>query len=682
MTRYILRDADGNIIDEGSSPFESETPVTTKPVSESYEEPATQQPSVEEPTQQSQPDGETYGLGQGVLAGIEETNTVNPFGGLVTPIAAGLVTPFSDKTYGEIKDEMERRQEARRNIGRAAEGDVFGGFREATQKTGEALKPIEDIMMGNALLGAAAKTKAGIKTAQALSKVPGLPKVASVASKTLGSRDPRVRAGSFAGLVGSATLAKDLAQGKNLATSLTDATKNAALVSVPTLAAGYLPAWAFYPSMVAGGIGTGYVSRKAKSEPTNASDIIADALGSVGQGRLLRTIIPEDTAYEKGSKYAKAVDVLKKPNKQGTNVVRQELATSGYDESTPFYEVPSNRAKEMMKYTRRASQTAASDIGKETIQTARLNVQEKLREATDKQFPLVREIPDAQKAQSKAIGDVSGKFDKTAASRANKRWVRVDRLDKLTANKPTERHMIDEAYDSVRGLRGPDGELNREYLVQTMAKLSKESENTPAKMRASKIVKKLLANSRKDILRPWNKADALSNKSADTVKEIAKKGTPENAAYRIKNTIWKNTHKDGRLEPTTDWDKLQKMNVPEGALPEDLERLANQHDYLVDMEQLANAPVSDNRASNLLAKAAASQVAGGELAKYNVSSKINEWLGTLIGRQTVKQAANTLRGMTLGDVENLLETKWGNSMPLGELLTTIRMLPKTKEKRK
>lgn len=684
----VFRDLDGNIVTDAGTEPENSTATRTPAYTSDSTVPVNfdKYQGQEEPEPQT-PEGSSYvdtdttstnrlGAGQGFLAGLEEINEFNPFGGVALPVAAGLVAPFSDKTYSEIKDEMSRRQKERKDIGRATEGEGFRGVRETTQKVGEKLEPIAGYLMGNALLGAAAKTNTGAKVLQAASKLPGAPTAAKVVGSTVASRNPIVRAGSFAGLVGGGTLIKDLAQGENLSTAASDAVKNASLVAAPTLAAGYLPARAFYPAAAAAGVGSGYLSRKSSGEGTKLSDAIADALGGVAQGRLYRTIIPKYNAYEKGSKFAKGTDRYKDLNKVTTENLRDEIAQSGYSGNTPVLQVPLEKNKDFVEHYRRVSPAKASDFVRKNVRPARIKVSEQLKSKLDKDYPMIKDTPVAQEAQSEALARPAGLFDKQARARADARPIKAERLDRVAPIDSTSRTIIDKAYNRAGGVKGPDNEYNRVFLDKARVELGK---GDPSDVKAANDIKKVLAY-HKTRLKEWNKADSPSHESIVTVQNIKDPTTAESSVAKVKNTVWRNTHDAGGgvVESVTP-DKLEKMGVGnKGLLPEGIEKQIRQHDYLVELEKLGNAPVASS-GSSLFARGAAAWSAGGALAKYNVLTKFNEWLGSQAGKFQTRGVASALQDMTLDDLKNLLNVKWGSSVPLGEILSTIKNMPKVKK---
>ena len=685
----VFRDLDGNIVTDAGTEPENSTATRTPAYTSDSTVPVNfdKYQGQEEPEPQT-PEGSSYvdtdttstnqlGAGQGFLAGLEEINEFNPFGGVSLPAAAGLVAPFSDKTYSEIKDEMSRRQKERKDIGRATEGEGFRGVRETTQKVGNALKPIEEIMMGLSALNWAAKTNAGLATLQALGRVPGAKAAGTVLSKTIGSRNPLVRAGSLAGVAGAGTAAYDKAKGKNTASTATDAVLNALSIGLPVLGAGYLPAKLFYPAMATAGAVKGYAGRSLGGQGTDVSDVLGDVAGSVAYGRLLRgEVIPEDTAIEKGSKAAKAIDKFKTPNKESTGNIEQEADLYNYDKDTPVLKVPLKKAQDFFEHFRKIDPTKASDFARDVIRPMQKETGAKLKARLDKEFPKVKERTELQEAFSKPYRDRASAFDKAAVAGPDKRPIKVERVNKVLPEGSTYRHIQDDLYRDVKGPRGAEGEYNRYYYQKAREKASMLSENDPTMAKVAEKMRQVQAP-QKTHKKAWKSADTKSHNLIITEENIAKAGTPENAAFKAKNTIWENENYHNQPTDKITYDKLGTIGLPNNPpLSAETSKLATEYDHLVNAEKVLNTPGASTK--NLVAQAGAALPAG-RLARYSVGTKLGERLLQGVGRLGTREAAETLSKLTVGQVRDLLRATWGSSVPLGEILSTVKNMPKVKK---
>lgn len=676
MARHVLLDSQGNVVGSSDTPFTSDVPSS----SFSAETSQTEQPTATTPPVKEQLAQEPLGAGQGALAGVEEINEMNPFGGLARPIAAGIVSLGSGKPLKQVYEEMGEREEARKNLGRATESKGFKNVRESTQKVGNALKPIEEIMMGLSALNWAAKTNAGLATLKALGRVPGAKVAGAVLSKTVGSRNPLVRAGSLAGVAGAGTAAYDKAKGENVATTAADAVSNALSIGLPVLGAGYLSAKLFYPAMATAGAVKGYAGRRFRGQGTDVSDVLGDVAGSVAYGRLLRgEVIPEDTAIEKGSKAAKAVDKFKTPNKESTGNIEQEADLYNYDKDTPILKVPLKKSQDFFEHFRKIDQTKASDFARDVIRPMQKETGAKLKARLDKEFPKVKERTELQEAFSKPYRDRASAFDKATVANPDKRPIKVERVNKVLPEDSTYRHIQDDLYRDVKGPRGAEGEYNRYYYQKAREKASMLSENDPTMAKVAEKMRQVQAP-QKTHKKAWKSADTKSHNLIITEENIAKAGTPENAAFKAKNTIWENENYHNQPTDKITYDKLGTIGLPNNPpLSAETSKLATEYDHLVNAEKILNAEVTD--AKNLIAQAGAAFPAG-KLAKYSVYTKLGERALQQLGRLGTREAADMLSKLTVGQVRDLLRAKWGSSIPLGEILSTIKNMPKRKEENK
>ena len=202
------------------------------------------------------------------------------------------------------------------------------------------------------------------------------------------------------------------------------------------------------------------------------------------------------------------------------------------------------------------------------------------------------------------------------------------------------------------------------------------SENDPTMAKVAEKMRQVQAP-QKTHKKAWKSADTKSHNLIITEENIAKAGTPENAAFKAKNTIWENENYHNQPTDKITYDKLGTIGLPNNPpLSAETSKLATEYDHLVNAEKMLNTPVAS--AKNLVAQAAAALPAG-KLARYSVGTKLGERLLQGVGRLGTREAAETLSKLTVGQVRDLLRAKWGSSVPLGEILSTIKNMPKVKK---